>query len=242
MTLISELIEVPEAVHSGDFVLNLAQGISQIEKTVADYVVTPELAARFDEALSIIKSALTSSSSKAAYLDGSFGSGKSHFMAVLAALLENNPAARAKIELAPVVAKYEPEVLGGKRYLHGAVPPGRQAEPGGGDPRRLPLPCRPASTPMRRCPAVLLDAPLLDTAVDLRHRLGDGPFFGLLGKPGGSGWGDLASGWDAARFEAALTAPPGSPERVALVSVLQDALSGFARAGPQRGHRLCRHR
>ena len=38
------------------------------------------------------KRALTASASKAAYLDGSFGSGKSHFMAVLAALLDNNPA------------------------------------------------------------------------------------------------------------------------------------------------------
>ena len=49
------------------------------------------------------------------------------------------------------------------------------------------------------------------------------------------GWGDLATGWDAARFEAALTAPPGSPERVALVSVLQDALSGFAELARSAG-------
>ncbi|HUY49759.1 MAG TPA: DUF6079 family protein [Streptosporangiaceae bacterium] len=234
MTLISELIEVPEAVHSGDFVLNLAQGISQIDQTVADYVVTPELAMRFDEALSIIKSALTSGSSKAAYLDGSFGSGKSHFMAVLAALLANNPAARAKDDLAPVVQKYEPDVLGGKRYL--MVPyhlVGKQsleeAILGG----YLSHVVR--EHPDAALPAVLLDAPLLDTAVNLRRRLGDGPFFGLLGKPADSGWGDLASGWDAARFDAALTAPPGSPERVALVGVLQDALSGFAELARSAG-------
>ena len=90
MTLISELIDVPDAVHSGDFVLDLSQGIAHMERTLRDYVVTPELATRFDEALSIIKSALASGSSKGAYLDGSFGSGKSHFMAVLAALLDNN--------------------------------------------------------------------------------------------------------------------------------------------------------
>ena len=84
-------------------------------------------------------------------------------------------------------------------------------------------------------PAVLLDAPLLDTAVTLRQRLGDAAFFGLLGKPGDAGWGDLATGWDAARFEAALTAPPGAPERIALVSVLQDALSGFAELARSAG-------
>jgi hypothetical protein len=234
MTLISELINVPEAVHSGDFVLDLSQGIAHMERTVRDYVVTPELAVRFDEALSIIKSALASGSSKAAYLDGSFGSGKSHFMAVLAALLDNNREARANGELAPVVAKYDGVVIGGPRYLH--VPyhlVGKQsleeAILGGyvsyvvGQHPDAPL------------PAVLLDAPLFSTAVTLRDRLGDDTFFGLLGKPGDAGWGDLETRWDAARFEAALAARPGSPERVALVSVLQEALSGFAELARSAG-------
>jgi hypothetical protein len=234
MTLISELIDVPEAVHAGDFVLDLAQGITHMEQTLRDYVVTPELAARFDEALSIIKSALASSSSKAAYLDGSFGSGKSHFMAVLAALLDNNPEARAKGELAPVVAKYDGVVIGGPRYLR--VPyhlVGKQsleeAILGGYVSYVL------RQHPDAPLPAVLLDAPLFDTAVTLRQRLGDAAFFGLLGKPGDGGWGDLATGWDAARFEAALTARPGSPERIALVSVLQEALSGFAELARSAG-------
>jgi hypothetical protein len=227
MTLISELIEIPDAVHSGDFVLDLAQGISQLGQTVADYVVTPELALRFDEALSIIRSALATGTSKAAYLDGSFGSGKSHFMAVLAALLENDPAARAKDDLAAVVAKYETDVLGGKRYL--MVPyhlVGKQSVEEAILGGYLSHVVR--THPDAALPAVLLDAPLIDTAVTLRGRLGDETFFTLLGKPPGTGWGDLASGWDADRFEAALTAVPGSPERTALVGVLQDALSGFA--------------
>ena len=41
--------------------------------------------------------------SKAAYLHGSFGSGKSHFMAVLHLILQGNPAARGIAELAPVI-------------------------------------------------------------------------------------------------------------------------------------------
>lgn len=234
MTLISELIDVPEAVHSGDFVLSLSQGISEIEQTVGDYVVTTELSARFDEALSIIKSALAGRSSKAAYLDGSFGSGKSHFMAVLSALLDNNPAARAKEELAGVVNKYDGDVIGGKRYLQ--VPyhlVGKQsleeAILGGylSHVGRL--------HPDAPLPAVLLDAPLLATAVSLRQRLGDAAFFGLLGKPGDTSWGDLTSGWDAPRFEAALAAPHGSAERGALVSVLQEALSGFAELARSAG-------
>ena len=45
--------------------------------------MTPQLADAFDRALGLIEGALASGSSKAAYLHGSFGSGKSHFMAVL---------------------------------------------------------------------------------------------------------------------------------------------------------------
>ena len=241
MTLISELIEVPDAVHSGDFVLNLSQGISQIDQTVRDYVVTPELAARFDEALSIIKSALASTSSKAAYLDGSFGSGKSHFMAMLSALLDNNPAARAKEELAWVVDKYDGDVIGAKRYLE--VPyhlVGKQsleeAILGGylSHVRRL--------HPDAPLPAVLLDAPLLATAVTLRQRLGDSAFFGLLGKPGETGWGDLklrlgrrqVRGGSSCATWVSRTRRPG--ERAAGRPL---RVRGTR---PQRGHRLRRYR
>jgi hypothetical protein len=52
------------------------------ESTIRDYVVTPQLADDFDQALELIRSAVETNASRAAYLDGSFGSGKSHFMAV----------------------------------------------------------------------------------------------------------------------------------------------------------------
>jgi hypothetical protein len=234
MTLISDLIHVPEAVHPGDFVLDLSRGVTDIERTLRDYVVTPELAARFDEALSLIKSALADRSSKAAYLDGSFGSGKSHFMAVLHALLQNHPAARAVGELAPVVAKYDdvvrakrfllvPYHLVGKRTLEEAVFGGYLNHVTGLHP----------DAPL---PAVLVDAPLVDTALELRERLGDEAFFGLLGKTSADeGWGDLGAGWDASRFEAALAAAPGSPERDDLISALQGALRGFAELARSAG-------
>lgn len=77
-----DIIDLPEQVNRGDFVLRLSEGITDSEKTVANYVVTPQLAVSFDQALAIIKSAVDGHTSKAAYLR-SFGSGKSHFMAVL---------------------------------------------------------------------------------------------------------------------------------------------------------------
>jgi Family of unknown function (DUF6079) len=226
MTLVSEVIELPEVVHPGDFVLKLAEGIDHADQTVAQYVVTQELAARFEEALAMIRSAIDSGSSKAAYLDGSFGAGKSHFMAVLAALLDNNPRARAIPELARAVEKYDGTVLS-KRYLHvpyhlvgyqsleEAVLGGYVAEVARRHPDAPP-------------PAVLLDAPLLETARSLRTKLGDQAFFGMLGGSGESGWGDLAAGWDAPRFEAALSAPRGDAERDMLVAALQSALPGYA--------------
>lgn len=60
-----------------DFVLNLAAGVADANAsaTLRNYVVTPQLTACFDQALGFIKGAVDSSSSKACYLHGSFGSG-----------------------------------------------------------------------------------------------------------------------------------------------------------------------
>ncbi len=55
----------------------------------------------------MIKSAVNAGSSKAAYLHGSFGSGKSHFMAVLHLLLQHNPEVRKIKELIKVCAAHE---------------------------------------------------------------------------------------------------------------------------------------
>ena len=41
MTLIKDLIEIPEQVQKGDFVLRLTEGVNQVEQTLKQYVVTP---------------------------------------------------------------------------------------------------------------------------------------------------------------------------------------------------------
>ncbi|MFD7107075.1 BREX-2 system ATPase PglY [Streptomyces celluloflavus] len=106
--LLRELIDIPESVSTSDFVLKLNEAVTPegAEAALKDYVVTDRLLGNFDEALDLIKSALDSHSSKAAYLHGSFGSGKSHFMAVLYALLSRNQAARNRSELDPVRARH----------------------------------------------------------------------------------------------------------------------------------------
>jgi hypothetical protein len=219
-TFIKDLIDIPEQVQRGDFVLRLSEGVDRAEETLRDYVVTPELKACFDNALSFVSSALHSRTSKASYLHGSFGSGKSHFMAVLHLILQGNPAARSIPELAPVISKHNtwthqkkfllvPYHMIGSHDMESGILGGyvdfmRRTHP---------------HTPI---PAVYLAAGLFQDARALRERMGDERFFATLseGSSGTDGWGDLEAGWDATRFEAAMEEPPGSEERSQLISAL----------------------
>ncbi|MYU55016.1 MULTISPECIES: BREX-2 system ATPase PglY [Streptomyces] len=117
--LLRELININPEVSSSDYVLQLADATTPAgaEKALADYVVTDDLVQHFNEALGIIKAAVDSHSSKAAYLHASFGAGKSHFMAVLHALLNQAPAARSKTDFDPVFAKNGWLQDGDRRFL-----------------------------------------------------------------------------------------------------------------------------
>src|SRR4029453_4616644 len=114
--LLRELIDIPERTSTSDFVLKLTEGVSDAEATLRDYVITDRLVANFDQALGLIQSAVAGGGSKGVYLHGSFGAGKSHFMAVLHALLEGEPAARARDEFAGLLAKHD-GWLRGRRFL-----------------------------------------------------------------------------------------------------------------------------
>ncbi|GLW09624.1 hypothetical protein Misp01_47530 [Microtetraspora sp. NBRC 13810] len=117
--LLKDVIDIKESISTSDFVLSLAEAVTSegAEHALKNYVVTERLLENFDEALGLIKSALDGHTSKAAYLHGSFGSGKSHFMAVLYALLSGNSAARARSEFDPVLTKHEWLDTDGKRFL-----------------------------------------------------------------------------------------------------------------------------
>ena len=232
--LVSELLDLPQQVNKGDFVLNLAAGVADANAsaTLRNYVVTPQLAACFDQALGIIKSAVDSSSSKACYLHGSFGSGKSHFMAVLHLLLRNNPDARAIKELAGAVAKHNAWTQGRKFLL---VPfhmiGSRSMEQGilgqyANYVRQL--------HPTAPIPGVYLAESLFEDAKSLRTDMGDAGFFQKLNQnktpPGGGGkggWGSISAGWNGASFDAAVAAPPGDRERTRLVG---DLIGAFFRS------------
>ncbi len=121
--LLRELIEIKPTISQSDFVLTLSDAVKGegAVQAVQEYVPTERLLVNFDEALGLIKSALEGQTSKPAYLHGSFGAGKSHFMAVLYALLaegtEANAAVRARGEFDPLLAKHEWLRTDGKKFL-----------------------------------------------------------------------------------------------------------------------------
>ncbi len=226
---IKELLDLPMQVNKGDFVLNLAAGVSDANAaaTLRNYVVTPQLTACFDQALGFIKSAVDSASSKACYLHGSFGSGKSHFMATLHLLLRNNPDARAIKELADVVAKHNAWTQGKKFLLVPFHMIGSRSMEQGilGQYANYVRQIHPEAS----IPGVYLAESLFEDAKSLRQDVGDEGFFQKLNqnKASGSGWGAIAAGWDSTSFDIALAAPPGDKERTLLVG---DLIGAFFRS------------
>ncbi|SEU47431.1 BREX-2 system ATPase PglY [Nonomuraea wenchangensis] len=117
--LLKDVIDIKESISTSDFVLSLAEAVTPegAGHALKDYVVTDRLLKNFDEALRLIKSALDGRTSKAAYLHGSFGSGKSHFMAVLYALLSGNRAVRSRGEFDSLLTTHDWLEADGKRFL-----------------------------------------------------------------------------------------------------------------------------
>jgi hypothetical protein len=208
MTFIKDIFDLPDQVRQGDFVLRLSEGVTRPKETVENYVVTPQLARCFDEALSLIRAAVEGHSSKATYLHGSFGSGKSHFMAILYLLLKGDGDARSRPELAPIVARHNEWTVGRKFLLvpfHMVGSDSMESAILGGYVeymRRV--------HPEAPTPAAYRADELFADARNLRASMGDGPFFDGLNVGGqSSGWGAF-DGWNAARFDEAMAADPAS--------------------------------
>ncbi|WP_131770045.1 phage resistance protein [Candidatus Protofrankia californiensis] len=210
--LLRDVIDIPERTSDSDFVLKLTEGVTDAEATLREYVLTDRLVGNFDETLGLIAQAVATGQSKAVYLHGSFGSGKSHFMAVLHALLRGEPVALARQELAAVLARHDGP-LGGKKFLlvpyHllGAKSIEQRVLGGYADYIRTLHPDAPV-------PAVHRTDTLLANAVHLRERIGDDEFIAGLpdGVTGGHGqdgaddeWGEGA-GWTAEKLDAAFAA------------------------------------
>ena len=240
MTLLREVIHIPERVTQSDFVVGLADGVANRQQTLRQYVVTPQLVDCFDRALGLVGEGLRSGRSQAAFLHGSFGSGKSHFMAVLYQLLRHDPDARAIPELASTLAKHDRQI-GGKQILpltyHLIGAPSLEAAVFEGYVRQVR-----AAHPDCPLPAVHRSDALLENADRQRDLLGDERFFlELNGGTGGNRSGVSAglsglrravastAGWDLTSYDTARAAPAGDPRRSRLVSdLVRTLLPAFA--------------
>ncbi|WAC52169.1 hypothetical protein [Frigoribacterium sp. SL97] len=214
-----DLIGIPERVEAADFVIKLDEGVARHQQTIKDYVVTDAIAKAIAEGLDLVGSSLGGQKSQGAFLDGSFGSGKSHYMAVLHLLLTGSVAARQIPGLEAVVASrtstldqrllvLDYNLLGAKSF-EDAIFAGY-------------LDWAAKHHPDTSAPVLHASDGLLADARSLRARIGDDAFFDGLGG-GDSGWGELEGAWDAAAFEAAAAEAPGHPDRDRLVADLRDA-------------------
>lgn len=238
-TLLRDLIDIPDRVQTNDFVLKLSDGVTEesAAATIASYEVTPQIAKAFDHALGFIKGALTSSRSAASYLHGSFGSGKSHFMAVLYLVLAGNVRARGITELAETIHRQD-TWLPGKRFL--MVPfhmiGARDVESAilGGYAEHVRRLHAQAPTP-----GFYLGERLFDDARALRTTLGDLTFFAKLNENKASasdGWGELGSAWDANAFDAAIVEAPETDDRQRLIGdLIASYFSSYADVAAAQG-------
>ncbi|MEV0003061.1 phage resistance protein [Micromonospora sp. NPDC050980] len=234
MTLLRDVIDIPVSVGDGDFVVRAAEGAD-----LRRYVVTDQLRDNFADALRRIGHAVTTGRSQAMFLHGSFGSGKSHFMAVLREILQHNPEAREVRGLAEPVLTADPWLrdrtlltltfhMLDARSVEQAVLEGYLNQI-----TRL--------HPEAPVPAVHRSDALLDDAARLRARMGDDAFFAALRDGGGAptaAGGGLAShiaratGWTPEIYAAAAAEPPGTEQRDRLVSALTSTFfTGAVRSG-----------
>ncbi|WP_136709617.1 DUF6079 family protein [Agromyces sp. H66] len=222
-----DLINIPEKVDASDFVLQLHEGVEHADRTLSDYVVTDSIAESLDDALGIVERTFAERRAKGAFIHGSFGSGKSHFMAVLHLLLTGNLTARKLDGLASVVDRrsgvlarnvlaIDYHLLGAKSFedelFNGYLKTVRNSHPH-------------APTPMLH-----VSDSLLADAANARARMGDAAFFAAISTGADDGWGDFSAPWDAESFDAAIRA--GGAERDRLVTDLTSTLyQSYTHAG-----------
>lgn len=224
-TLLRDVIRIPERAGDDDYVLRLTEGVGagRLAATVDEYVVTDAIADAFDQALGLVGAAVKDRQSKAAFLAGSFGSGKSHFMAVLHALLGHDPAARSKELLAPVIARHDRDLADRKilRLAYHFLDSRTVEETVLG---RYVTQIQ-ALHPDCDLPAVHKGDQVLHDGEGMRDRLGDDAFFAELNKNAAQShdtWSAVLEEetWNAESYDAARAAEPGSEKRQGLVSAL----------------------
>lgn len=229
--LLRDAINIPTVLAASDFVIKLDAGVEHAQRTIDEYVVTESLAESYGKALDYLSHALETSSDQGAFVHGSFGSGKSHFMAVLHLLINGNPAARALPGLQSVIAAHESalaaNVLTLDYHLIGAT--SLESALYSGYLRQIAH-----LHPEAALPLLHKSDALFANAATLRAQIGDEAFFG--GLPAASGWGGFAGGWDAASYDAAAAGAIDATDRLSLASdLVATYFTGYVQTGEWLG-------
>lgn len=213
---VKDLFELPEHLSKSAFVLKLAEGVEDPKTTASTYVVTPALVDAFDRALAIVGAALRDRKSEVAYLLGSFGSGKSHFMALLSLLLSGNEDAW---RIPALHALREKHAFAGQKKLlelHFHMVDRASLESAIFTEYLNTVRTRHPEAPV---PALFGDDKLFAMAAEQMTELGEAKFFAPLNEGADARWGKKAVTWDRARFEAAASSTDPAV-RAELFSVL----------------------
>lgn len=204
MSQLRQLLLLPETVAKGHFVVRLTEGIEHPEELLRDYAVTPDLAASYDRALALVGDALQHCRSSGAYVHGSFGSGKSHFLAVLSLILGADPTPWGKAELHATLARHQWVKQKRLLRLHFHVVGAATLEEKvfGGY-----LAWLAQHHPQAPLPPLFRDDALFANAEVMRQQVGDAAFFDRLNAdsatPAAEGWGTFrpAARWHLASFQ-----------------------------------------
>jgi hypothetical protein len=225
--LLKDLFDLPLQVHKSDFVLELTSGVEDAQRTADTYVVTAGIKDSLDRSLKLLASALSSGRSMATYLHGSFGSGKSHFMAVLSLLIDGNEAVWRLPELHSLRDSYafvgKQKLLQLRYHMIGAnsfeekvlgeyVAFVKKHHPD------APVPC------------VFADEELFDNAQQILDRVGEDKFFAGMGgaKPG---LGKYGAGWTKERFDAAATSSDPAERQKLFDALIKSWLTSYPQSG-----------
>ncbi|WP_156664862.1 DUF6079 family protein [Mycobacterium sp. 852002-51057_SCH5723018] len=214
-----DAIDIPLAVHDDDFVLQIHRAQEAATQTLSDYVVTESIAESFEKGLTLVEATLSSGSSKGAFIHGSFGSGKSHYMAVMHLLLSGNPQAKSLPGLQAQIAKHEAllerKLLAIDYHLIGAD--SFESALFGGY-----LATIKKRHPQAPAPVLHRSDSLFENADQLRSQLGDEQFFAKFeaSGSGSSGWGTFATTLTPELYDAARAKPAGDAGRQRVVADL----------------------
>ena len=223
---VRDLFDVPDQVGKGAFVVRLTEAVERPAEAAQTFVVTERLADAFDRALGLVNAALRDQQSKAAYIHGSFGSGKSHFMALLSLLLRNDEEAWRIKELHALRPKYD--FIGKKKFveLHFHMVDKRGIEDAIFDQY---LRFVREQHPNADLPGLFADEALFADAARMLDELGDERFFARMNAQSSGaaapGWGKRAQAWNRERFRVAASSTDPE-ERAKLFSALAKSWFG----------------